>query len=105
MIEADHSGTVLMPDKVTTPNLQVASRYSSNINSNDLEATDSFKLTVERASTVSLYLVLDCPITGKVTDSSTANLWIHWPKGKKLIDVDVEKGSVLGIRDWDGPGS
>jgi len=101
-ITADHSATVLIPFKVTCDDLEVTSEYSSNVNSDDLEATSSFKLTVEKASTASLHLVLSCPITGSITESSTANLWIHWPNGKQPIDLNVDGGSVLQVRDWSG---
>src|SRR5262245_14365129 len=59
-IIADHSATVLLPAKVTCGSLVLKSEYSSNINSNDLEVTDSCKATVLKAATASLYLKLDC---------------------------------------------
>lgn len=102
-VTSDHSATTLMTHKVKSRFLEVKSLYASNVNSDDLEATDSFSLIVDQSSTASLFLVLGCGITGSIRNTSTANLWIHWTNGAKPIDVSVDKGSVLQVRDWNGP--
>lgn len=101
-IIADHSATILLPHTVKCDILEIHSTYSSNVNSDNLQATTAFKLEVLKASTVSLYMALRCPITGSVRASSTGNLWVHWPDGRKTTDVSVDGWSVFSVRDWAG---
>lgn len=101
-IIADHSATILLPVKVTCDTLNLTSEYSSNVNSNDLEVTGLFTATVLKAATASLYLKLNGPIQGSVTESGTMNTWINWPTGKKSVDVKVDQWSVFSERDWAG---
>jgi hypothetical protein len=101
-IIADHSGTVLLPAKVTCGSLDLTCEYSSNINSDDLEVADYFKATVLKGATASLYLKLSGPITGSVTEASTLNTWINWPQGKKSEDVKTDSTSVFSERGWNG---
>lgn len=101
-IIADHSATILLPHTVTCDVLDLSSKYSSNVNSDDLRVITSCKLTALKASTASLYMDLKCPLSGSVLESSTINVWVHWPDGRKTVDVAVDGWSVFGIRDWSG---
>lgn len=101
---ADHSGTVLLPKKIKCSSLELTSKYSSTINSNDLEVNDFCELNVTKASTCGLYMVLDGPVQGEVNESSTLNTFIKWPNGRKNIDEKVDGSSVFSQRDWNGPG-
>jgi hypothetical protein len=102
-IKVENSATVLLPAKVKCNELELTNLNSSTINSDDLEVGTTCKVDVERSSTCGLYMVLACPLSGAVKESSTLNTWIHWAVTKKPIEVDVDSGSVFTERDWKGP--
>ncbi|MEL6275664.1 MAG: hypothetical protein AAFU03_11220 [Bacteroidota bacterium] len=112
-IVADHSGTILLPAKVSCGRVKIHCSYSSTVNSNDLEVTDSpsatipkpFVVNADHASTCGLYTVISGgQLNGSVQSTSTVNLYADIPSSVKISDqIRCDHTSDYTRRGWSGP--
>ncbi len=104
IIIAESAATILLPQKVSCETLIVKGTLASNISANDLEVDDLATVTVDKAATASLHMVLNSgEIAGRVVYHSIFNSWVDWPNGLTSDTVQVDHTSSYSRKGWAGP--
>lgn len=106
-LRCEESATISMSGTIICRELEIICRNSASIKSDDLEYYDSCNINISQASTCTLYIAAEGPISGSVggeiLTGSTLQAWIYWRQGKKSVSISKDYWCTVDIKnDWSG---